>query len=82
MFKFSPKFQKMRKKGQGLVRKAYRAVKKLSEVLLFKDPYNFEFLSLGKSAQERDLEKALIERIRDFLLELAFSIQTLRERIV
>lgn len=37
---------------------------------LFKDPYNFEFLSLGKSAQERDLEKALIERIRDFLLEL------------
>jgi hypothetical protein len=24
----------MRKKGQGLVRKAYRAVKKLSEVLL------------------------------------------------
>ena len=37
---------------------------------LFKDPYNFEFLSLGKEAQERDLEKALIERIRDFLLEL------------
>jgi len=37
---------------------------------LFKDPYNFEFLSLGKSVQERDLEKALIERIRDFLLEL------------
>jgi hypothetical protein len=34
MFKFSPKFQKMRKKGQGLVRKAYRAVKKLSEVLV------------------------------------------------
>lgn len=37
---------------------------------LFKDPYNFEFLSLGKEAQERDLENALIERIRDFLLEL------------
>lgn len=37
---------------------------------LFKDPYNFEFLSLGKAAQERDLEQALIERIRDFLLEL------------
>ena len=37
---------------------------------LFKDPYNFEFLSLEKEAQERDLEKALIERIRDFLLEL------------
>ncbi|MCC3585783.1 PDDEXK nuclease domain-containing protein [Microcoleus sp. PH2017_30_WIL_O_A] len=37
---------------------------------LFKDPYNFEFLSLGKAAKERDLEQALIERIRDFLLEL------------
>lgn len=37
---------------------------------LFKDPYNFEFLSIGKAAQERDLEQALIERIRDFLLEL------------
>ena len=37
---------------------------------LFKDPYNFDFINLGKEAQERELEKALIERIRDFLLEL------------
>jgi predicted nuclease of restriction endonuclease-like (RecB) superfamily len=37
---------------------------------LFKDPYNFDFINLGKEAQERDLERALIERIRDFLLEL------------
>ncbi len=37
---------------------------------LLKDPYNFDFLSLGKEALERDLEKALIEHIRDFLLEL------------
>ncbi|MFB2967425.1 YhcG family protein [Aerosakkonema sp. BLCC-F183] len=37
---------------------------------LLKDPYNFDFISLGKAAQERELEKALIERIRDFLLEL------------
>ena len=37
---------------------------------LLKDPYNFDFISLGKEAQERELEKALIERIRDFLLEL------------
>lgn len=37
---------------------------------LFKDPYNFDFLNLGKEAQERELEKALIEHIRDFLLEL------------
>lgn len=37
---------------------------------LFKDPYNFDFISLGKEAEERELEKALIDRIRDFLLEL------------
>lgn len=37
---------------------------------LLKDPYNFEFLSLAEAAQERDLERALVERIRDFLLEL------------
>ncbi|BDA71274.1 hypothetical protein CAL7716_054400 [Calothrix sp. PCC 7716] len=37
---------------------------------LLKDPYNFDFLSLSKETQERDLETALINRIRDFLLEL------------
>jgi predicted nuclease of restriction endonuclease-like (RecB) superfamily len=37
---------------------------------LLKDPYNFGFLSLTEAAQERDLERALVERIRDFLLEL------------
>lgn len=37
---------------------------------LFKDPYNFDFLNLGKEVQERELEKALIEHIRHFLLEL------------
>lgn len=37
---------------------------------LLKDPYNFDFISLGKEAKERELEKALIDRIRDFLLEL------------
>ena len=37
---------------------------------LLKDPYNFDFISLGREAQERELEKALIDRIRDFLLEL------------
>jgi predicted nuclease of restriction endonuclease-like (RecB) superfamily len=37
---------------------------------LLKDPYNFDFLNLGKDAQERDLEKALVSHIRDFLLEL------------
>ena len=37
---------------------------------LLKDPYNFDFLTLKEAAQERDLERALVERIRDFLLEL------------
>ena len=35
-----------------------------------KDPYIFGFLSLSKEAQERDLERGLLARIRDFLLEL------------
>jgi len=37
---------------------------------LLKDPYNFDFLSLGVEAQERDLEQALLRHIREFLLEL------------
>ena len=35
-----------------------------------KDAYIFDFLSLGKEAHERDLERGLIDRIRDFMLEL------------
>lgn len=37
---------------------------------LLKDPYNFDFLTLGEDAQERELEQALVQHIRDFLLEL------------
>ncbi|MBE9033497.1 DUF1016 family protein [filamentous cyanobacterium LEGE 11480] len=37
---------------------------------LTKDPYNFDFVSLSSKAKEQDLERALVERIRDFLLEL------------
>jgi predicted nuclease of restriction endonuclease-like (RecB) superfamily len=37
---------------------------------LLKDPYNFDFLTLGKDAHERALESGLIEHIRKFLLEL------------
>ena len=37
---------------------------------LLKSSYNFEFLGLSQQAKERDLERALVERIRDFLLEL------------
>jgi predicted nuclease of restriction endonuclease-like (RecB) superfamily len=35
-----------------------------------KDPYNFDFLTLGDQAHERDLENALLFHIRQFLLEL------------
>jgi predicted nuclease of restriction endonuclease-like (RecB) superfamily len=37
---------------------------------LIKDPYNFDFLTLGDERSERQLERALIDHIRDFLLEL------------
>jgi len=37
---------------------------------VLKDPYNFDFLSLGKEAHERDLERGLLEHIQAFLLEL------------
>ena len=35
-----------------------------------KDPYRFDFLGLGSDAQERDIEKALVQHVQDFLLEL------------
>ncbi len=35
-----------------------------------KDPYLFDFLGLGKDAHERDVEKALINHMEKFLLEL------------
>ena len=37
---------------------------------LLKDPYTFDFLNLGEDFLERDLERALINHIRDFLLDL------------
>jgi predicted nuclease of restriction endonuclease-like (RecB) superfamily len=35
-----------------------------------KDPYVFDFLTVGKEAQERDIENALVDHISRFLLEL------------
>jgi predicted nuclease of restriction endonuclease-like (RecB) superfamily len=37
---------------------------------ILKDPYNFDFLSLGAKALERDLERGLLLKLRDFLLEM------------
>lgn len=35
-----------------------------------KNPYNFDFLTLEEDVKERDFEKALIQHIKQFLLEL------------
>ncbi len=35
-----------------------------------KDPYRFDFLSLGDEARERDIETALVKHVTQFLLEL------------
>jgi predicted nuclease of restriction endonuclease-like (RecB) superfamily len=40
---------------------------------IIKDPYNFEFLTLADEARERELERALIDHVRDFLLELGMG---------
>jgi predicted nuclease of restriction endonuclease-like (RecB) superfamily len=37
---------------------------------LFKDPYHFDFLMIGSTAKERDLENALINHITKVLMEL------------
>jgi len=37
---------------------------------ILKDPYRFDFLTIQGKAKERDIEKALIAHIKNFLLEL------------
>lgn len=37
---------------------------------LLKDPYCFDFLTVSEKAQERELEQKLLDRLKDFLLEL------------
>ncbi len=37
---------------------------------LIKDPYKFDFLGIGREANEREIEHGLIRHMRDFLLEL------------
>lgn len=38
-----------------------------------KDPYLFDFLSLGEDAQEREIENALVQHITRFLLDLGIG---------
>lgn len=35
-----------------------------------KDPYKLDFLGLGDAAHEREIERALVEHVEEFLLEL------------
>ena len=37
---------------------------------LLKDPYNFDFLTIGLEAHERELENNLLQNIKEFLLEM------------
>ncbi len=64
----------------GLYEREGKAVTNFAETLpapqsdlaqqLIKDPYNFDFLTLTKDYNERELEKALTDHITKFLLEL------------
>ena len=38
-----------------------------------KSSYNLEFLGLGRAVRERELEDRLVERLRDFILELGYG---------
>jgi predicted nuclease of restriction endonuclease-like (RecB) superfamily len=37
---------------------------------MLKDPYHFDFLTLGPSSRERELERGLLDHLKDLLLEL------------
>lgn len=65
---------------QGTVERTGKAITNFAERLpmplsdlareSLKDPYRFDFLSLGAEASERDLENALVRHISKFLIEL------------
>ncbi len=64
----------------GLYRRQGKAITNFTKALpapqsdlaqqLLKDPYNFDFLTLSKEADEREIEAGLVEHIQKFLLEL------------
>ncbi len=37
---------------------------------ILRDPYNFDFLTLAEDFKECELERGLLNRLRDLLLEL------------
>lgn len=64
--------QLYRRQGKALSNFAATLPTPASEVAqqVLKDPYAFDFLTLGPQARERDLERGLLEHLRDFLVEL------------
>lgn len=62
----------IRRQGRALTNFARTLPAPQSELAqqVLKDPYSFDFLSLGAAAHERDLERGLLAHLRDFLLEL------------
>src|SRR5436190_13516344 len=61
-----------RRQGQALTNFAQTLPAPQSDLAqqLLKDPYNFDFLTLSRVAQQRHLDAGLLEHIRKFLLEL------------
>jgi predicted nuclease of restriction endonuclease-like (RecB) superfamily len=48
---------------------------------VLKDPYQFDFLGLAEISKERDLERALVVRVRDLLLEMGKGFPSLAASI-
>lgn len=46
-----------------------------------KDPYVFDFLELTEPAKERDVERSLVQHVRDFLLELGVGFAFVGEQV-
>jgi 2'-5' RNA ligase len=62
-------FRRQGKAMTNFVRTLPRRQSELAQQLI-KDPYNFDFLSLGADMLERDLERGLIEHLGSLILEL------------
>ena len=48
---------------------------------LIKDPYDVGFLMLGPDVVERDIERGLLEHLRDLILELGKGLRICREPV-
>jgi predicted nuclease of restriction endonuclease-like (RecB) superfamily len=61
-----------RRQGKAITNFATALPKPQSELVrqILKDPYNFDFLDLAPESLEKELERSLIEKLKDFLLEL------------